>query len=209
MTSHLLSPSSPLALKSFPASGSFPVSLFTSGVQSIRASVIASVLPVNIQHWFPLGLTGSISLQSKGLSSVFSSTIVQKYQFSGAQPSLWFHSHIHTLTTGKTIALTIWTFVDKVMSLLFNILSRFVIAFLARSKQCCLWCYLVWGLDSQSLLGGQGLMIWEQMCGVIVFPIASSCPTEMGHWFPLVSQNVRDMHLRNDRLLNLMNCGFW
>jgi len=206
MTSHLLSPSSPLALKSFPASGSFPVSLFTSGVQSIRASVIASVLPMNIQGWFPLGLISSLS---KGLSSVFSSTIVQKYQFSGAQPSLWFHSHIHTLTTGKTIALTIWTFVDKVMSLLFNILSRFVIAFLARSKRCCLWCYLVWGLDSQSLLGGQGLMIWEQMCGVIVFPIASSCPTEMGHWFPLVSQNVRDMHLRNDRLLNLMNCGFW
>jgi len=131
MTSHLLSPSSPLALKSFPASGSFPVSLFTSGVQSIRASVIASVLPMNIQGWFPLGLISSLS---KGLSSVFSSTIVQKYQFSGAQPSLWFHSHIRTLTTGKTIALTIWTFVDKVMSLLFNMLSRFVIAFLPRNK---------------------------------------------------------------------------
>ena len=59
----------------FPASGSFPVSrLFTSGGQSIGASALASVLPVNIQDWFPLGLTGLISLQSKGLSRVFSST---------------------------------------------------------------------------------------------------------------------------------------
>ena len=82
-------------LQSFPASGSFPVSQFSaSGGQSIRAS--ASVLPMNIQDWFPLGLTGLISLQSKGLSRVFSNTTVQKHQFFSAQLSLWSNSHIHT-----------------------------------------------------------------------------------------------------------------
>ena len=75
-------------LKSFPASESFPVSqLFPLGGQSIRASASASVLPVNIQAWFPLGLTGLISLLSKWLSRVFSSTTVQKHQFFGAKPS--------------------------------------------------------------------------------------------------------------------------
>ena len=75
-------------LKSFLASGSFPVSqFFTSGCQSIRVSASASVLPVNIQDWFPLGWTSWISLQSKGLSRVFSNTTVQKHQFSSAQLS--------------------------------------------------------------------------------------------------------------------------
>ena len=84
-------------LQSFPASGSFPTSqLFKSGDQSIGVSASASVLPMNIQDWFSLGLTGLISLQPKGLSWVFSSTTVWKYQFFGAQPSLWFNSHIHT-----------------------------------------------------------------------------------------------------------------
>ena len=83
-------------LQSFPASGSFPVSwLFTSGGQNIGASVPASVLPMNSQSWFPLGLTVWISLLSKGLSRVFSSTTVWKYQFWGAQPSLWSNSHIY------------------------------------------------------------------------------------------------------------------
>ena len=82
-------------LQSFPASGSFLMSqFFGSGSQSIGASV--SVLPLNIQDWFPLGLTGLISLQSKGLSRVFSNTTVQKHQFFGAQLSLWSNSHIHT-----------------------------------------------------------------------------------------------------------------
>ena len=73
-------------LQSFPASGSFPRSPFlASGSQSIGVSASTSVLPVNIQGWFPLGWTGWISLQSKGLSRVFSSTIVQKHQFFGAQ----------------------------------------------------------------------------------------------------------------------------
>ena len=69
-------------LQSFPASGSFPINqLFTSGGQSIRTSASASVLPMNVQGWFPLGLTGLISLQSKGLSRGFSNTTVQNHQF--------------------------------------------------------------------------------------------------------------------------------
>ena len=84
-------------LQSFPASGSFPLSqFFTSGGQSIGVSASASVLPINIQDWFPLGLNGWISLQSTGLSRVFSNTTVQKHQFFGTQPSLWSNSHIHT-----------------------------------------------------------------------------------------------------------------
>ena len=181
-------------LQSFPASGSFPMNgLFASGGRNIRAS--ASDLPMNIQGWFPLGLTGLISLQSKGLSGVFSSTPIQQHQFVNPQPSLWSSAHIRTwvprmhayllsrvwlfvttwtvvcqaplsmglsrqeywselpcllqgifptqglspgllhcrqilycvshrgslyMTTGKTIVLTIQTFVSKVMSLLFN-----------------------------------------------------------------------------------------
>ena len=76
-------------LQSFPASGSFPVSqFFTSGGQSIGVSALASVLPMNIQDWFPWGLTGLISLQSKGLSRIFSNSTVQKHQFFCAQLSL-------------------------------------------------------------------------------------------------------------------------
>ena len=80
----------------FPTSGSFPSSqLFTSSGQSFGTSASTSVLPVNIQSWFPLGLTGLISLLSEELSRVFSSTI-QKHRFFGVQPSLWSSSHIHT-----------------------------------------------------------------------------------------------------------------
>ena len=83
-------------LQSFPASGSFPVSqLFASGGQSIGVSASASVLPMNIQGWYPLRLTGLISLQAKGLSRVFSSTTLWKHQFFGAQLSFWSNSHIH------------------------------------------------------------------------------------------------------------------
>ena len=84
---------------------------FASGSQSIGASASASVLPKNIQDWFPLGLTDLISLQSKGLSRVFSSSTVQKHQFFSPQISLWSNSH---MTTGKTVALTRRTFVCKV-----------------------------------------------------------------------------------------------
>jgi len=87
-------------LQSFPASGSFPMSqFFASGGQSIGAS--ASVIPMNIQDWFPLGWTGWISLQARGFSRVFSNTIVQKNQFFSAQLSLWFNSHTHTLLLEK------------------------------------------------------------------------------------------------------------
>ena len=110
------------------------VSSSPSGSQSIGVSASTSVLPMNIQDWFPLGLTSWISLQSQGLSRVFSNTTVQKHQFFSAQPSLWSNSHSRT-STGKTIALTRWTFVGKVMSQLFNMLSRFVIAFLPGSKR--------------------------------------------------------------------------
>ena len=110
--------------------------LFASGGQSIgasaSASASASVLPMNIQDWFPSGLTGWISSQSKGLSRVFNTT-VQKHQFFGTHPSLGSNSHPY-VTTRKTKALTIQTFVGKVMFLLFNMLSRFIIAFLPRSK---------------------------------------------------------------------------
>ena len=92
-------------LQSFPASGSFPISpFFASGGQSIGVSALASVLPMNIQDWFPLRWTGWISLQSKGLSRVFSNYTVLKHQFFSAQPNM---------TTEETITLTRWTFAGK------------------------------------------------------------------------------------------------
>ena len=120
---------------SCPLSPPFPPAIFPSirifsnelslriSDQSIAAST--SVLPVNIQGWFPLGLIGLISFLSKGLSRVFSSITIQKHKFFG--------SHLY-MTIGKTIALTRWTFVGKVMSLLFHMLSGLVITFLPRSK---------------------------------------------------------------------------
>ena len=139
-------------LQSFPASGSFPMSqFFASGDQSIGASASASVLPINIQDWFPLGWSDWISLQSKGLSRFFSNTTVQKHLWPLKVKILWrlaFFmvqlSHPY-MTTGKTIALTRWTSVGKVMSLFLNMLSRFVIAFLPRSK-----CLLISWLQSPS-----------------------------------------------------------
>ena len=113
-------------LQSFPASGYFPMSqFFTSGGQSIGVSASTSVLPMSIQDWFPLGLTGWIS-------RVFSITTVQKQLWCSAFFIVQL-SHPY-MTTGKTIALTRRTFVDKVMSLLLNMLSRLVIAFLPRGK---------------------------------------------------------------------------
>ena len=97
--------------QSFPASGSFPMSwLFASGGQSIGASALASVLPMNIQGWFPLRLTGLISLQSKGLSRVFSKTTVQKHQFFSAQSSLWSHSYICTWLLTKKKKKYLWLY---------------------------------------------------------------------------------------------------
>ena len=89
--------------QSFPASGCFPMSwLFASGGQSIGASVSVSVLPMNIQDWFPLGLTGLISLQFKGLSRVFFSITMWRHQIFGAYPSLWSNCHICTWLLEKT-----------------------------------------------------------------------------------------------------------
>ena len=116
---------------------SFPVNqLFASGGQSIGASASTSVLSMNIQHGFPLGLTGLISLLLfKGLFKSLlhhhslKASVLWRSAFCMIQLS---HPYV---TTGKTVALIIWTFVGKVMSLPFNTLSRFVIAFLPRSKR--------------------------------------------------------------------------
>ena len=123
------------------------------GGQSTGVSALASFLSKNTQDWSPLGWTGWISLQSKGLSRVFSNTTVQK-------PSILRRSAFFTVqlshpyrTTGKTIALTRWTFVGKVMSLLLNMLSRLVITFLPRSK-----CILISWL--RSVLG----VHWKDWC---------------------------------------------
>ena len=114
-------------LQSSPASRSFQMSqFFASRGQSIVASASKSVLPMNTQHWSPLGWTGWISLLSKGLSRVFFNTTVQKHHFFGAQLSLRSNSHIHTWLLEKPV-LTRRTFVNKVMSLLFNMLSRFIL----------------------------------------------------------------------------------
>ena len=118
--------------------------LFSSGGWSIGASASASVLLINIRSWSPLGWTGWISLQSKGLSGVFSNTTMENHQFFGAQPSLWSNSHMYT-TIRKAIALTQQTFVGKVMSLLFNMPSRLVVTFLPRSE-----CLLISWLQSLS-----------------------------------------------------------
>ena len=122
-------------LQSFPASGSFPMSqLFAAGGRSIGVSASASVLLMNIQDWSPLQWTGWIPLQSKGLSRVFSNTAAQNINSSVLSfldnPTL---TSMHDYW--KTIALTRWAFVGKVMSLLFNMLSRSVITFLPRSKR--------------------------------------------------------------------------
>ena len=122
-------------LQSFLTSGSFPMSqFFASGGQSIRVSASASVFSMSIKGWFPLGLTGWISLQSKGLSRVL--------QHHSSKASILLCSAVFMvqlshpyINIGKTIALTRWAFVGKAISLLFNMLSRLVIAFLPRSKR--------------------------------------------------------------------------
>ena len=134
--------------QSFPASGSFPVSwLFTSGSQCIGASASAPDLPMNIQGWFSLWLTGLISLQSKG------GTLKSLLQHHSSKSSILWHSAFFMvqlshpyMTTGKTIALTVWTFAGKVMSMLSNTLLRFVTALLPRSKHKAIkkWKNLLW-----------------------------------------------------------------
>ena len=131
--------------QSFPASGSFPMSwLFPSGGQSIGASASASILPINVQGWFPLGwLVGSLcsprESQESSPTPLFKSISSLVLSFFRVQLS---HPY---MTTEKTIALTRWTFVGKVMPLLFNMLSRLVRAFLPKSK-----CLLISWLQSPS-----------------------------------------------------------
>ena len=156
-------------LQSSPASGSFQMSqFFASGGQSIRVSASTSVLPMNTQDWYSLGRTGWISLQCKGLSrvpwdsptgwiqlvgSACSARDSQEFQHHSSKASILRRSAFFIvqlshpyMTTGKTIALTRWTFVGKVISLLFNILSRLVITFLPRSKRLLIsWHkFLLW-----------------------------------------------------------------
>ena len=109
-------------------------SFFTSGGQSIGASASASILPMNIQDWFPLGLTGWISLLSKGLSSLLQHRSLKASILQCSASFMVQLSHPY-MTTGKAIALTRWTIVGKVLSLLFNLLSTLVITFLPRSKR--------------------------------------------------------------------------
>ena len=135
----------PACPQSLPASKSFPMSqLFTWGGQSTGASALTSFPPKKSQGWSPSEWTGWISLQSKGLSRVFS-------QHHSSKASILQHSAFFTVQLShpydcwKTTALTRWTFVDKVMCLLFNMLSRLVITFLPRSK-----CLLISWLQSPS-----------------------------------------------------------
>ena len=137
-------------LQSFPAPASLPVNwLFTSGSQSIGASAWALVHPMNIQGWSPLGLTG-LRIDWFDLSAV-QGTLKSLHQHHNLKASiLWFSTFFMVqlsyqyMTTRKTIPLTIWTFVDKVMCLLFNTPSRFVIAFLPRSQHLSIsWLQLL------------------------------------------------------------------
>ena len=118
---------------------------FASGGQSIWASASASVLPMNIHDWFPLGWTGWISLLSKGLFKSFLQHHSSKASIVWCSAFFIVHLSHPYMTTGKTIALTRWTFVDKVISLLLNILSRLVITFPLKSK-----CLLISWLQSPS-----------------------------------------------------------
>ena len=126
-----------ICLHSFPTSRSFPISqIFALGGQNIAASASASVLPMTLQGWFPLGFTGWISLQSKKLSRVFSSTTIQKHQFFHVQPSLRFNSHIHVWLSEKP---QLWLYCP--------LLAKWCLCFLI----CCL------GL---SLLSFQGVSVF-------------------------------------------------
>ena len=108
--------------------------LFASGSQSIGVSASISILLMNIQGWFPLRLTGLISLLSNGLSRVLSSTTVQKHQFFSTQPSLWSISHIHIWLLEKPQLWLLEPLLVKWCFSFFNMLSRYVTAFLVRSK---------------------------------------------------------------------------
>ena len=147
--------------QSFPASGSFQMSqLFASGGQTIGVSASTSDLPKNTQDWSPLGWTGWISLQSKGLSRVFSNTTVQKLNSSVLSFLCSPTTHPY-MTTGKTIALIRWTFDGKVMSLFFNMLSA------AASKYfSCVWLCVTPQIAAHQALPFQGFSRQEHWSGL-------------------------------------------
>ena len=122
--SHPLSSPSPPTFNLSQHQGLFKCQCFTSGSQGIGVSASASVLPMNTQDWFPLGWTVWISLQSKGLSRVFPNVTAQKSSILWRSAFFIVQLSYPYMTTGKAIALTRWTFVGKIMSLLFNMLSR-------------------------------------------------------------------------------------
>ena len=184
----------PSCLQSFPASGSFQMSqFFASGGQSIGVSASTTVLPMNVQDSFPLRLTGLISLQSKGLSTVFFNTTVWKHQFFGTQPSLWSNSHICT-TTRKALALTLWTLSAKWCHWFYNAPSKFVIAFLPRSRHLLIsW----WQSPSTVILepkkrkSVQTLNVpWSPSWREIWVPFAGGSPLNMGKWYWSKIQNT-------------------
>ena len=139
-------------LQYFPASWSFQMSqLLASGCQSIGDSASASVPPMNIQDWFPLGWTAWISLQSMGFSRVFSNPQLKSIHAFALSLVYSPNSHTH-MTTGKTKALTRWTFVGKVMSLLFNMLSRFLPRSLIVMNHQLTFLYLTFSVRSLLLV---------------------------------------------------------
>ena len=155
-------------LQSFPASGSLPVSqFFMSGSQSIGVSASPSVLPMNIQDWFPLGWTGLISLQPNRLLGVFSNTAVQKHLFFWHSAFFIVQLSHPSMTPGKTIALTRWTFVGKVMSLLFNMLSRLWKTVKSRK----LTNYSLWAKSSPPVTSVNFTVYFTLLC----FCIENSC----------------------------------
>ena len=160
LPSYPLSSPSPPALNFSQHQGLFQCWVFTSGGQNIGAS--ASVLPVNIQDWFPLGLTGLLSLQSKELSK--ESSQYHNLKVSIIQHSAFFIvwlSHLY-MTTGKTTALAIWIFVSK---MIFNMLSRLVIAFFPRNKRL--------------------LISWLQSPSAVILELPQNKVCHFFHWFPI------------------------
>ena len=151
--------------------------LFTWGGQSTGVSALASFRPKKCQGWSPSEWTGWISLQSKGLSRVFSNNTVQKHQFFSAQPFLIVQlSHLY-MTSGKIIALTLQTFVGKVMSLLFNILSRFIITFLPRSKHL--------------------LILWLQSPSTVILEPKNTKSVTISTFSPSICHKVHDLSFLN------------
>ena len=174
--------SSSSCLQPFAASGSFPVSqFFASGGQSTGASASASVLPINIQGWFLLGQNGWISLQSKRLFKSLlqhhssKASILQCSAFFIVQLS---HPYI---TTGKTIALTTWTFVGKVMSLLFNMLSKLFMGFISSSDGKASTC----NAGDQVSIPGSGRSPGEGNGNPLLYSCLEN-PTDRGAWWATI-----------------------